>query len=134
MVAITATNSATPSLQAVLGRTRLEQARREASQAEATAQNLRAQADEAERDAAKSQNKVRELAARNLQPDPTYTAQVQASQPEKPPQSRDIFADLSRYTRQTRAENSATLANILNAIPVVNRPNPSTGRIINESA
>ena len=46
MVAIGATNSATPSLQSVLGRARVEQARREADQAEANAQTLRQQADQ----------------------------------------------------------------------------------------
>lgn len=46
MVAITATNSATLSLQASVTRSRLEQARREASQAEANAESLRDQAQE----------------------------------------------------------------------------------------
>ena len=54
MVAITATNSATPSVQASVGRARLAQARREAEQAEANARDLRDQADDAERSLAAS--------------------------------------------------------------------------------
>jgi hypothetical protein len=61
MVAITATNSATSSLQATLGRTRLEQARREADQAEARAQELRALADDQDRVAAQALQRVRSL-------------------------------------------------------------------------
>ena len=45
MAALAATNSATPSLQATLLRSRVEAARREADQAESYAQSLRVQAD-----------------------------------------------------------------------------------------
>jgi hypothetical protein len=75
MVAIAATNSATPSLQSTLGKVRLEQARREADQAEINAQNLRAQADAAEQDAENSQGRVRDLTARQQREDPTYQFQ-----------------------------------------------------------
>lgn len=61
MAVIAATNSTTPSLQAVLGRGRLEQARREAHQAEANAQNLRAQADDQERIVAQAHQRVNTL-------------------------------------------------------------------------
>jgi hypothetical protein len=61
MVAITSTNAATPSLQSVLHRSRVLQARTEADQAEARAQSLRSQADAAEVDAQKSQDNVRNL-------------------------------------------------------------------------
>lgn len=63
MVAITSTNTATPSLQSVLSRARVLQARTEAEQAETKAQSLRSQADAAEVDAQKSQDKVRSLEA-----------------------------------------------------------------------
>lgn len=72
MVAIAATNSATPSLQASLSQTRLQQARREADQAEAKAQNLRAQANTAESEAQRSQGRVRELSSSSAPTDPTY--------------------------------------------------------------
>ena len=45
MVAITATTSATASLQAALGQAKLAQAQREADQAEGNAKQLRAEAD-----------------------------------------------------------------------------------------
>jgi len=49
MATLAAINSATSSLQSMLVRSRVEQARREADQAEAYAQTLRQQADEQER-------------------------------------------------------------------------------------
>ena len=68
MAAITSTNTATPSLQSVLSRSRVLQARTEAEQAEARAQTLRSQADAAEVDAQKSQDKVRSLEANARNP------------------------------------------------------------------
>jgi len=49
MAALAATNSATPSLQSTLLKSRVQQARREADQAEANAENLRLQAEEQDR-------------------------------------------------------------------------------------
>jgi len=77
VVAITATSSATLSLQSMLNRTRVEQARREAEQAETNAQNLRAQANEEERKAQQGQDKVRTLTAQARQDDATYTSALQ---------------------------------------------------------
>ena len=61
MVAIAATNSATPSLQTTLIRSRLEQARRQADQAEAYAEELRTQADEQERVVVQARQQVNTL-------------------------------------------------------------------------
>lgn len=80
MVAITATNSATPSLQSVLVKTRLDQARREANQAEANAQELQVQADAAENDARQSRSTLSDLSQRSQQADPTYQTQIKGSQ------------------------------------------------------
>lgn len=74
MVAITSINSATPSIQAALGRARLAQARREAEQAEANARDLRAQADQAEQESTERQNNVRRVASSQAREDATYTA------------------------------------------------------------
>lgn len=72
MVAISATNSATPTLQSVLGGARVAQARHEADQAQANAQDLRQQADQAEIKAQQSQGRWRDLSHRSQQADPTY--------------------------------------------------------------
>lgn len=76
MGAITATTYDTPPPQASLGRARLEQARREADQAEAFARQLRSAADQAEVDAQKGQEKVSTLRTQVMQSDETYTSQV----------------------------------------------------------
>jgi len=77
MVAITATNYATPPTQAWQGRARVEQARREAERAEANARQLRGQAEQAEQDADKGQARVSSLRAQVAQTDNTYSAQLQ---------------------------------------------------------
>ena len=62
MVSLTATSSATPSLSVSLAKSRLEQARREAAQAEANAQNLRAQANDQEHVAEQGHQRANALA------------------------------------------------------------------------
>ncbi len=79
MVAIAATNSATPSLQASLSKTRLQQARNEAARAETVAQDLRAQANNAESEAQRSQGRVRALTSNVASTDPTYRVKRQTS-------------------------------------------------------
>ena len=76
MGAITATTYDTPAPQASLGRARLEQARREADQAEAFARQMRSAADQAEVEAQKGQEKVNTLRIQVTQSDGTYTSQV----------------------------------------------------------
>lgn len=76
MGAITATTYDTPSPQASLGRARLEQARREADQAEAFARQMRSAAEQAEVEAQKGQEKVTTLSAQVVPSDGTYTSQV----------------------------------------------------------
>lgn len=122
MVAITATNSATPSLQSVLGNSKLAQARREANQAEVTAQNLRAQADAAEVDAQKSKDRVSNLTARNQQADPTYTRPAQGGQTEK------TVVALAALT------NNSMLKTSLPTAPVQNMQGQTTGRIVSVRA
>lgn len=63
MVAITATNSTTLSMQASVTKSRLEQARREAAQAEDSAKVLHAQAQEQDRVAEQARQRERNLTA-----------------------------------------------------------------------
>ena len=77
MVAITATNYATPPARAWQDQARVVQARREADQAEGRARQLRNAADQAERDAANGQARVSALSAQAAQNENTYSAQLQ---------------------------------------------------------
>lgn len=63
MVAISATMRAVPAVQSGTSKSQLEQARRDADQAELSAQTLRARADEQERVLTQSQQRVRTLEA-----------------------------------------------------------------------
>ena len=80
MVAITATTYATPSAQQWQSRARLEQARREADQAESNAKQLRSQADDAEQQAQQSQTRVTTLNAQAQQSDSSYRVQASSRQ------------------------------------------------------
>jgi hypothetical protein len=130
VVAITATNSATPSLQATLTRSRLEQARREADRAETTAQTLRSEADQAELDAQKGQQNVRELTVRTKQVDSTYASQFKGSG-EVPAQTQDFLERMYSATSSKFAASGNALKTQPDAAPVVNTRGQSTGRILN---
>lgn len=134
MVAITATSSATPTLQSVLNKTRVDQARREAELAESNAQSLRAQADEEERKAQDSQGKVRALTAQTRTTDATYSASVKGNQSEVPAQTQDFLERLYKAASQKFAANGNALKTDTNAAPVVNSQGHATGRIVNVSA
>jgi hypothetical protein len=92
MATIASANSATPSLQATLSRTRVVQARREAEVAEATAQDLRSRAEQAERQATDSQGRASSLSRRADQEESTYSREVQARR------NRSSFQALSQRT------------------------------------
>lgn len=131
MVAITATNSTTPSLQAALGRAKLAQAQREASQAEGNAKQLRAQADEAEQQAQQSQNNVAKVASSNRQPASTYGAPSQPRISEVPVKVQNFIENLYRATSQKRADSGNALKSNADAPPVINTQGQATGRILN---
>ena len=139
MVAITSINSATPSIQAALGRARLAQARREAEQAEANAKDLRAQADQAEQEAAKSKDKVREVSSSQSRESTTYAAptsgtsqtvgeavRVQSSATEQKNRSND-------NTKRTPGTNPLGIY-ISAATTAGPQSGKTTGRIVNVSA
>lgn len=134
MVAITATNSATPSVQASVGRARLAQARREAEQAEANARDLRAQADDAERQAQSSQENVRRVSSRNRQEEVTYAQPRTGSTSEVPIKVQKLIEQMYSATSEKRAESGNALKTNVNASPVVNSQGQATGRIVNVSA
>ena len=134
MVAISATNSATPSQASAISRNRLEQARRDAGQAETRAQNLRAQADAAELDAQKSQGRVRDLASRSQQADPTYAPQVEGDKSEVTAKTQDFLVGMYSATSENRTASGNPLKTSPNSAPVLNIQGQSTGRIVNISA
>jgi hypothetical protein len=131
MVAITATNSATVSLQVTLNKARLEQAQREADQAENNAKQLRSQADQAERDAQQGYDNVRKVSAANRQSDATYSSPAHSSGAETPLKVQDFIENLYKATSQKRADQGNALKTDANSAPVINAQGHSTGRILN---
>ncbi len=134
MVAITATTSATPSLQAALSRAKLAQAQREADQAEGTAKQLRAEADQAEQQAQERQGKVSQIASSgNRQSEATYSAPTAVRVTEVPVKVQNFIENLYRATSQKRADSGNALKADADAPPVINSQGQATGRILNLS-
>jgi hypothetical protein len=79
-------NAASLAFQAAVGRTRLAQAEREARDAQATANDLRAQAQRADQAADNSQRKVDSIASQNNLTEATYARQLRASSAAPKPQ------------------------------------------------
>ena len=133
-MAITATNSATPNVQAYVGRARLEQARRQADQAEANARDLRAQADDAEQQAQQSQNNVREISASIQNEDTTYSAPSSTNESAVPVKVQKLIEQLYRATSEKRDQDGNPLKSNPGSPSVVNALGQKTGRIVNVSA
>jgi hypothetical protein len=139
MFALPATSSATPSLQSTLNRNRLEQARREADQLEARAQNLRTQADQAEGEAKQGQAKIRSLSSQvsdssstSNTGDATYNTAVKSSSTaEVPAKVQDFLVRMYTATSPQFAASGNALKTTQSAAPVVNTSGQSTGRIVN---
>lgn len=133
MVAIASTSYATPSAQAWQGRARLDQARRQADQAEANARQLRSQADLAEQEAQNGQQNVRSVSAQVAQADSTYSAQL----------NRQAAAATAQKVQAALAPVSAVASNQFSfpANPLTSKGSPwqaanlraSSGRIIDLS-
>ncbi len=134
MVAITATNSATPPPQLAMSKARVSQARQEAEQAEARAQELRSQADAAEIDAQKSHQRARTVAAQSRQSDPTYAPALATNKAEVEPKTQDFLVRMYSASASKFSEAGNPLKSQPNAAPVVNNQGQSTGRIVNISA
>ena len=134
MVAITAINSATPSIQASLGRARLEQARNEADKAEAIARDLRGQADIAEQQAQRSQDNVRKIGASIQQEEATYAQPRDSTSAEVPVKVQQLIEQMYTATSEKRTQSGNPLKTNSNALPVVNSQGQRTGRIVNISA
>jgi len=134
MVAITATNGTTPSLQLALSQTRLEQARRDADQVEANAKTLRNQADQAEQESQEKQNQVQGLSTEVSREQPTYSAPAKAAQSEVPVQTQEFLLRLYSATSQKFAASGNALKSSPDTPAVLNSQGQTTGRILNITA
>ena len=137
MAAIAATSSATPSLQTNLIRSRLEAARREASQAQATVQRLRVEVDTAQAESDQRNNKVRTLSRQanpSSQADPTYRPRLQTAPQVVPVKTQELLIGLYNATNSKRQVAGESLKNNPNAPPVLNSQGQVTGRIVDLSA
>jgi hypothetical protein len=142
MVAITATNASTPLKPVTPSRSRLEQARRQADQAETNARQLRALADQAEQDLQSSQARVSTLsaqvsqetrAAQSVETDSTYTAQVKPGASPRDKQIQDFLVRTATVALNKFSFPENPLKSGVNSAPVLNTQGQNTGRIVNLS-
>lgn len=134
MVAITATNSSTPSLQASLSMVRLEQAKREADAAEAKAQDLRTQAENAEQEAQNRNDNVRALSTEKQKPaSSVYSAPTTSSFVAVPTETQDFLVRMYEATSPQFAASGNALKDNSKAAPAINTLGQATGRILNLS-
>ncbi len=131
---ISATNSATPSLQSVLSQSRLAQARQQASQAEANAADLRTRATKAEQDAAQSQGRVQALSRQQGQASPIYSEKAPRSDGGFSPQTQEVLVNAYAASAANRAASQSTLKTNVMASPVTNAQGNLTGRIVDLKA
>lgn len=134
MVALAATNSATPSLQASLMRSRLNAARRDEAQAQATVQELRVQVEAAETTYEQRRENVKRLSDQSSQTDPTYSSRIQTTQSPVPPATQELVFGLYDATSARRQAQGNGLKSDPAAAPVLNPQGQATGRIVNVSA
>lgn len=133
-MAISATNSATPSIQSTLSRARLEQAKREAENAENKVESLQQQTDQAEQEVQSKKNAVQALTARNTLEDTTYISQLKASTSSVAPATQDFLLRMYSATSAKFAASGNALRASLNARPFVNTLGQPTGRIVDLTA
>ncbi|CAM8647005.1 hypothetical protein MCEMSEM22_01329 [Comamonadaceae bacterium] len=133
-MAITATNSATPSLQATLSKARLEQAKREAENAETKVEALQQQTEQAEQEVQAKRENVRELSSRTRLEDTTYMGQLRAARSTVAPATQDFLVRMYAATSAKFAASGNALKSSLNARPFINTLGQPTGRIVNLSA
>jgi multidrug resistance efflux pump len=131
MVAIAATNSTTPSLQLALSQARLEQARKDADQAEANAKTLRTQADQAEQESQNRQNDVQSLTNQASQAQSVYSSSIKSTQSAVPVETQEFLVRLYSATSQKFADSGNALKSAPNAPSVLNAQGQPTGRILN---
>ncbi|MBU3739536.1 MAG: hypothetical protein FGM55_11350 [Rhodoferax sp.] len=126
MVAIAATNSTTPTLQAQLLATRERAARKEAETAQAEAESLRSQADRAELESSQLN-----VSARIQQMRGTYSRRAAVPSEGLAPSAQEFLVSLFESTQAERQAHGRTLKTDPSAPPVVNARGEATGRIVN---
>lgn len=135
MVAIAATSYATPSAQVLQSRARLDQARRDADQAESNAKQLRTQADAAEQELQTDQTKVTTLTNQVEQSQSTYSVQVSSKATSAlVTQAQNFLAPTVAVAANNFSFPSNPLKSYAGATPLGQLLAQRSGRIVNLTA
>lgn len=132
MVAISATSSATQSLQQSLLQGKVAQAKRDAERAESQAQDLRQQADRAEEEAQSSRANYRQVREQSASAQSaTYDSPRQNQASEVPLKTQDFLVRMYTAAADKFASSGNPLKTDSSSSPVKNGLGQSTGRIVN---
>jgi chromosome segregation ATPase len=131
---LSATSSVTiPSMQATLSQARLEQAKREAENAETKVEELQQQTEQAAQQAQSKRENVRALSSKPPE-DSTYMGQLRAARSAVAPATQDFLVRMYTATSSKFAANGNALKASLNSPAFLNTQGQPTGRIVNLSA
>jgi uncharacterized protein HemY len=117
-------------LQSVLNRARLEQAKREAQNAEDKVESLQQQTERAEQDRKVRDDRVQALSAHNALEDSTYLSQLRARRSAVAPATQDFLIRMYSATSAKFAASGNALKASVTARPFVNTLGQPTGRIV----
>ena len=133
MVAITATSTASPSLQQTLLQSKVAQARQEAEQAESQAQSLRQQADQAEQDAQSSRANYTQT-KQQADAASTYSPRSATGRSAVPERTQDFLVRMYSAASDKFSAGGNPLKADPNSAPVKNYLGQATGRIVSVTA
>ncbi len=134
MVAITATNAASPSLQQTLLQSKVAQARQEAERAENQAQSLRQQADQAEQDAQSSRANYTRTQQQADAATSTYSPRSGIERSAVPEKTQDFLVRMYSAASDKFSASGNPLKSDPGTAPVKNYLGQATGRIVSVTA
>ncbi|MDH4449422.1 MAG: hypothetical protein QE265_02365 [Rhodoferax sp.] len=129
-MAIAATNSATPSLQATLSQARLEQAKRDMQSAQTKVEALQRETAQAEQEVQVRRANVQALGSHATLQDSTYMGQLRAARSAVAPATQDFLVRMYAATSAKFASSGNALRSGVNGQVFTNTLGQPTGRIV----
>lgn len=134
MVTITATNTATTTLQSAFNSARLDRTRRQADDARGEMASAQEETDRAEQYLQDKRDRLRSSATYSALIDTTYISQLRAHRSAVAPATQEFLLRMYAATSAKFAATGNALKSSLNARPFINTLGQATGRIVDLTA
>ncbi|WP_293659923.1 hypothetical protein [Rhodoferax sp. OV413] len=134
MVTITATNTATTTLQSAFNSARLDRTRRQADDARGEMASAQEETDHAEQYLQDKRDRLRSSATYSALIDTTYISQLRAHRSAVAPATQEFLLRMYAATSAKFAATGNALKSSLNARPFINTLGQATGRIVDLTA